>query len=266
MSVAAKFVDVDLDTPPPGQGKGLLEMPASERELFASSLPAFESARPGQMVPRSRWKELAMQVRGQYRDDVTEIYSQGNFGSCVGFGAAQCLETTLRRRYGRRHRVSLSGMSVYKRIGSGPQSGAMISDGMEAICDEGALPTDTPENKAQYDHTHPLRSWTTPLPDGWRTTAALFRGHRFAIAKSVDEIASAMLNGYSGIVGRQAHCVPYVYLDFSGNAPLWAYANSWDTNWNDNGFGYDSENTVRSLWLYVLLDVVARPDLEVPTI
>lgn len=266
MITGTSFLDSDLSNIPPGQGAGLIELPADKRQLLHASLPTFEAARPGAMVPKSEWKDRSQRLLKQYRNDVTEIYSQGNFGSCVGFGSAQCLETTLRRRYGLPHRVSLSGMSVYKRIGNGPNSGAMISDGMDAICKEGALPTDTAENKAKYPHTHPLRSWTTPLPQGWRETAKLFRGASFAVAEGLDQICSALINGFIGIVGRQSHCVPYVYLDYSGNDPCAAFANSWDKDWNDAGFGYDSAGILRSITLYVLLDVVTRPDLELPEV
>lgn len=262
MIASTSFIDADLSIPPPGQGKGLID-PDNDSLMRLNKLPTFEATRPGLMIPRSEWKDRSQRLLKQYRDDVTEIYSQGNFGSCVGFGSAQMLEVTLRRRYGVQHRVSLSGMSIYKRIGSGPNSGAMVSDGMDAVI-EGALPTDTPENKAKYPHTHPLRSWSQQLPSGWRDTAKLFRGQNFVVARGADEIASALLNGFCGIVGRSGHCIPYVYLDFSGSTPAAAYANSWDTDWNDQGFGYDSERTFGSLSCWILLDVATRPDLNIP--
>lgn len=256
-------VDSDLSLVPPSQAAGLIDMPDNELMMRTSHLPTFEAARPGMMVPRSEWQDRSQRMLKQYRDDITEIYSQGNFGSCVGFASAQMLEVMLRRRYGVQNRVSLSGMSVYKRIGSGPNSGAMVADGMDAVI-EGALPTDTAENKAKYAHTHPLRSWSTQLPNGWRETAKLFRGQNFAVARGLDEIGSALINGFCGIVGRQGHCIPYVYLDFSGTKPVCAYANSWDTDWNDAGFGYDSESVTRNITCWILLDVATRPELNVP--
>ena len=54
----------------------------------------------------------------------------GSEGSCVGFSICQAIETTLTRNYGRRHWVSLSGMSLYKRIGRSAGSGAYIPDGI----------------------------------------------------------------------------------------------------------------------------------------
>ena len=260
--IDTKWIDNDL-TPPEEMGTGYVE--DAGRELMRSeNLQTFEAARPGLMVPRSEWKDRAAKLWPQYRDDVTQIYDQGSNGSCVGFGAAQMLEVTLRRRYGKRHWVSLSGMSIYKRIGRSSGSGAMVDDGMDAVI-EGVLPADTPENIARYKHTHNFRNFNTPLPNGWQETGKLFRGSSFVVARGIDMIASAMLNGFCGIVGRQGHCIPYVGLTFSSNGGvLVPYANSWRPSWGDEGFGYDSENVTRNITCWILLDVATRPDLGIP--
>lgn len=257
-----RFIDIDLTVPPPGLGKGLIE-PDANALMREGSIESFEAARPGAMVPRSEWKDRSQRLLNQYRDDVTQIYDQGSNGSCVGFAAAQMLEVMLRRRYGKKNWVSLTGMSIYKRIGRSAGSGAMVADGMDAVI-EGVLPADTPENKAKYPHTHNFRNFSTPLPSGWQETAKLFRGQRFVVARGIDEIASALINGYCGIVGRSGHCIPYVYLDFNGDNPVCAYANSWTPQWKDEGFGYDSESVTRNITCWILLDVATRPDLEIP--
>lgn len=263
MITSTAFIDLDLSVPPPGLGKGLIEMsPAQEAQLMRST-PTFAAARPGMMVPRSEWKDRSQRLLKQYRDDVTQIYDQGSNGSCVGFAAAQMLEVMLRRRYGKRHWVSLSGMSIYKRIGRSSGSGAMVDDGMDAVI-EGVLPADSAENKAKYKHTHNFRNFSTPLPSGWLETARMFRGTSFVVARGIDEIASALINGYCGIVGRSGHCIPYVLLDFNGEKPVACYANSWQPSWGDEGFGYDSENVTRNITCWILLDVATRPDIDIP--
>jgi hypothetical protein len=75
-----------------------------------------------------------------------------------------------------------------------------------------------------------------------------------------------MLKKRCGIVGRSRHCVPYVYLDFDGNSPVVAYANSWSRSWGDSGFGYDSERVFRDLVCYVILEVSFRPSIDLPAI
>lgn len=259
--IDSQWIDNDL-IPPTGMGTGYIE--DSNRELMRSNnLQTFEASRPGLMIPRSEWKDRAAALWPQYRDDVTQIYDQGSNGSCVGFASAQMLEITLRRRYGKQHWVSLSGMSVYKRIGNSSSSGVMVDDGMDAVI-EGVLPADTPENIAKYKHTHNFRNFSAPLPSGWLETGKLFRGQRFVVARGIDMIASAMLNGFCGIVGRQGHSIPYVGLTFKGDDPIVPYANSWRPDWGDQGFGYDSESVTRNITCWILLDVVTRPDLEIP--
>jgi|SRR3990172_9327823 len=259
-----KHIDVDLSKVPSGYGSGLLELPDDQMLARTSHLQTFSEVKPGLMIPRSEWVERAARSAKAYRDDVQEIKDQGNEGACVGAASAQMLETTLRRRYGKRHWVPLSGMSIYKRIGRSAQSGAIIPDGMDAVI-EGVLPLDTLANKARYSHTHPFTGWSKPLPDGWAQTAQQFRGQRFAIAKGTDEIVSALLNGYVGIVGRQGHAIPYIYADFSNGKPVAAYANSWG-EWGDGGFGYDSEAILRNIACYILVDVVTRLELEIPVL
>lgn len=266
MTIHPSFVDLDLSNVPDSQATGLVELPENEMTARMAAVPNFSEKFPTYMVPRSQWSDRIGKISKNLRGTVTRIYSQGQEGSCVGFGSAQMLETTLRRRYGIKHWVSLSGMSIYKRIGSSPSSGAMIPDGMDAVL-EGALPVDSPENKAKYAHTHPRTGFRTPLPSGWQQTAALFRGTNWAKCSGADEIMSALLNEFCGIVGRDGHCVPYVLPEQYENGGFCAgYANSWDSDWGDEGFGYDSERTMNRLTCYVLLDVCVRPDLGIQPI
>lgn len=263
MTIHSSFVDLDLTNVPADQSSGLVELPENEMVARLAAVPNFSEKFPQYMVPKSQWAERIGRVSKQMRGTVTKIYSQGNEGSCVGFGSAQMLETTLRRRYGIKHWVSLSGMSIYKRIGSSANSGAMIPDGMDAVL-VGALPVDSPENKAKYQHTHPRTGFRTSLPSGWQETAKLFCGTAWAKASGAEEIMSALLNDFCGIVGRDGHCVPYVMPEQYETGGFCAgYANSWDSDWGDSGFGYDSERTMDRLTCYVLLDVCVRPDIGV---
>jgi hypothetical protein len=93
----------------------------------------------------------------------------------------------------------------------------------------------------------------------------LFRVTKAAKAQGTEMIASALLKKRTGIYGRSRHCVPPVYLDFDGNSPMAAYANSWG-EWGDQGFGYDSERVFSGLILYVILEVAVRTDLRLPAV
>lgn len=262
----SRWIDLDLEHEvPEDQGLGWLPQPPSELLASYAGIPWFDELCAEDMVPRSEWQARAAAVRADLRATVAEIYSQGRTSACVGFGTAQAVETTLNRRYGRKHRVPLSGMSVYDQIGRTLMSGAYIPDGIEFAGEVGPLPLRTPETEKKYPVTFPGLDYRWDRPAGWKDTAKLFRVTKAAKARGVEMIASALLRGRCGIVGRSRHCVPYVYLDFSGNSPVAAYANSWG-QWGDGGFGYDSERVFGGLVLYVVLEVAVRPDIELPVL
>lgn len=258
----SQWIDYDLTVTPDDHGAGLIEQPPAELLASFQGLPWYDEICADEMIPRSRWKDLALSLRTDLRSTVAQIYSQGATGSCVGFSTAQAVEVTLNRRYGKRNRVPLSGMSVYDQIGRSLQSGAYIPDGIAFVQESGPLPLRTAATQDKYPVTFPYLEWKWRRPSNWKDTARLFRVTKAAKAQGADMIASALLKRRVGVVGRSRHAIPYVYLDFSGNLPLAAYANSWGS-WGDGGFGYDSERVFGSLVMYVILEVASRPDLGV---
>lgn len=260
-----KWIDYDLTIVPPDQSAGLIEQPPEELLASFGDIPWFDEVCAGEMIPESQWKDRAAKMWPMQRQSVTQIYSQGSEGSCVGFSCCQALETTLRRTYGLQRWVSLSGMSLYKRIGRSAGSGAYIPDGIAEMQSRGVLPVNSDENKARYKHTHPRTGFSNPLPSGWEETGALFRVTKAAKAQGRAMVGSALLSDRIGIVGRSRHAIPYIGLTYSGNSPVAGYANSWG-NWGDGGFGYDSASTFGSVVLYIILEVSTRPDLEIPSL
>lgn len=263
----SRWIDVDLSTPPDGHGTGLIEQPPAELLASFSGIPWYDEIASDEMVPRDQWKAMAAERKAHFRATVAEIYSQGSTSACVGFGSAQACEVTLNRRYGRKHRVALSGMSVYDQIGDTIRSGAYIPDGMAFLQDAGPLPLDTPANRLLYgSNCFPDLEWKWQRPKAWKDTAKLFRVTKAAKAQGADMVASALLKGRCGIWGRDHHCVPPCYLDFAGNTPVAAYPNSWTKEWGDEGWGYDSESVFKNLVMYVILEVSTRPDLNLPVV
>jgi hypothetical protein len=253
-----RYIDADLSVTPDGiaDNPGLIEGPEPAVELFGDVFPKL-------MVPRSEWAERCDRTEAKRRATTRHIYSQGRTSACVGFGVAQAVETTGTRRYGAKHAVQLAGMDVYKRIGNTLMSGAMISDGMEAVADDGVLPLDTPENRDRYPATCGLLDYSIRTPPNAAPVRQLFRVTRWARCKGADEVMSALLAGFTGVVGRSRHCVPYCYPVHDGGSFYAAYANSWG-DWGDDGWGYDSQRTFDGLTFFVVLDVAVRPDLEIP--
>ena len=257
------FLDIDFDNETPGdQSTGLIE--ESHDEIMAASsdtLGPFEDSYPTLMVPRAKRQDMAAAVWPKQRRTIAQIYSQGRTSACVGFAAAQALEITRTRRYGQANRVALSGMSVYREIGRTLMSGAMISDGMRQIVSVGALPLSNSQNDAKYPLTLDILDWRGRIPNDWEESAAPFRVSKWATARGSDEIESALLNGFTGIVGRSRHCVPYVGLTWAKNSPAAGYANSWSPRWGDEGMGFDTPRTYRNLTLYLILEVVVNSDI-----
>lgn len=256
-----RWIDYDLTIVPDDQGTGLIEQPPAELLASFAALPWFDEICAEDMVPRSEWKTRSEAVKADLRATVAEIYSQGRTSACVGFGTAQAVETTIYRRYGRRHRVPLSGMDIYSDIGNTLMSGAYIPDGIARASEIGVLPLRTLATAAKYAVTFPGLEYRWTRPEGWKNVAKLFRVKKAAKVQGAEMIVSALLRGRVVIVGRSRHCVPYVLYDF----PNAGYANSWSPEWGDAGFGYDSESTFKNLVGYVPLEIATRPDLTLAT-
>lgn len=257
MAVDHRFIDYDLSEVPIDAGAGLIEQTDDELLAATSHIPLFSEEFPEQMVPRSQWRERALANVEKYRATTRQIYSQSRTSACVGFGIAQAFETRRTRLRGGDIWTPMSGMSLYKRIGRTLYSGAYIPDGINEAVTRGILPLDTEENEGKFDLTWGITDWSSRFPGDWEKTANKFRITKWARCYGEDEVMSAMLAGYTGVVGRDRHCVPYVYVDYDGYDPYIAYANSWSPQWGDRGFGYDSFRVFRQLNLYVIIEITA---------
>lgn len=251
----ADFVDVDFTQQPEYTFGDAGHRCFSEfKATFADNI---------QVIPESQWKDLiaAMDSAGGGADQmVTRIYDQKNEGSCVANACSQACEIVQAVQLGKENVTPLSAISLYKRIGRSPNSGAMIDDGLEEMANRGVLPLDTPENRAKFGAAvMPNTGWSTRYPDGWEQTAKRFRATEWFIVDSVNELISALLLQMPVVVGRQGHSICYCRPMYR-NGPLVAkYANSWG-NWGDQGFGYDTLNQIRmsANWAFALRSVVVN--------
>lgn len=173
---------------------------------------------------------------------VTRIYDQKQEGSCVANACCQSNEVLQALQHGKDNVVHLSAISLYKRIGSSPGSGAMVSDGIKEMTKRGVLPLDTPENRAKFgDAVMTNTGFYEKYPANWEATAVKLAAIEFHTIRSVAELRTALVNGHPVVVGRQGHSICYVRLMIRGGQFVYKYANSWSAQWADNGFGYDSE-------------------------
>lgn len=183
---------------------------------------------------------------------ITRIYDQNGEGSCVANACSQANEVVQALQWGKENVVHLSAMSLYKRIGSSPNSGAMVSDGLEEMQSRGVLPLDNAENRAKYgDAVMPNIGWRTAFPSGWETTAAKFKVKEAYIVRNVNELLTALVHGWPVVVGRSGHSICHIRPLIKSGSFAALYANSWG-NWGQgagdftSGFGVDAGGTLRS--------------------
>lgn len=213
------------------------------------------------LIPKTRWKELIEQLdqAGGGSDQlVTRIYYQGREGSCVANACSQAHEVRQAVQFGRDRVVHLSAISLYKRIGRSPNSGAMVDDGLEEMHERGILPLDTPDNRRRFgDCVMPNTGFYTNFPNGWEHTARLFRADEWTVVRSLEGMMTALLLQFPVVVGRQGHSICYLRPMYRNGSLITKYANSWHQSWGDGGFGYDSLSQMRmsSSWAFALRSV-----------
>jgi hypothetical protein len=225
---------------------------------------SYESAVP--VIPKSQWPELVAKIDaagGGAERLVTRIYNQGREGSCVANACCQAHEIVQARQFGKDKVVPLSAISLYKRIGRSPGSGAMVSDGLSELARRGALPLDTPANKERFGSAvMPATGFYTAFPSGWEATAKHFSGVEHFIVRSMEGLITALLNQHPVVVGRAGHSICYCRPVYRSGKLHVLYANSWG-NWGTGagdhkaGFGLDSEGYIRSSssWAFALRSV-----------
>lgn len=244
MEIDANFLDVDLDQEALRHGfeTGCLGYDGEE-PLLAASFGESVS-----LIPRSQWKDLCQQIEETKSSGaflVTRIYDQGREGSCVANAAAQAHEICQALQFGHRQVVPLSAISLYKRIGSSPNSGSYVSSALKELSSRGILPLATEDNQRRFAHTMPNTGFYEPFPSGWEQTAQHFKIHEYYRTWSLDELISALLLGFPVIVGRRGHAICYVQPFYRNGSLYVLYANSWGkwgqaAGYMPYGFGVDS--------------------------
>jgi hypothetical protein len=253
MTIPAELIDVDFPTRPEFTFGDLGKRAFEPRfESYADVVP---------VIPESQWPSEAEKIKaagGGCSALVTRIYDQKNEGSCVANACSQAHEILQAAQNGKANVVHLSAISLYKRIGRSPNSGAMVSDGLDEMAERGVLPLDNPENRAKFGEcVMPNTGFRTSYPAGWEAVAKKFAAHEWLIVNTVAELITALIHQHPVVVGRSGHSICYCDPVYDGGSLLVKYANSWSENFGENGFGYDSLRLIRSSasWAFALRSV-----------
>jgi hypothetical protein len=227
-------------------------------KVFGLDRPSYEDLYA--TIPESEWPaEIAkLDAAGGGCDQlVCWIYNQRNEGSCVANACSQAHEIVQSLQVGKDRSTRLSAISLYKRIGRSPGSGAMVSDGLDEMLERGVLPLDNPENRARFGNAvMPPTGFYTAYPENWPETAKFFKVNESLVIRSVEGLMTALFNQHPVVVGRAGHSICYCRPMMRSGKLVVKYANSWG-EWGDAGYGYDSTGMIRSSagWAFAIRSV-----------
>lgn len=222
---------------------------------------------------RHCWRKVRILTVEEYNGPVYNLHVHGDESyvadglgvhNCVANATSQSHEVKQAEQFGLAKVVPLSAISLYKRIGSSPNSGAMVSDGIDEMASRGVLPLDTPENRAKFgDKVMPNTGWSTRYPTGWEAVAQQFKGHEWYVVRSMRSLITALFTGCPVVVGRQGHSICYLDPVYRNGSLGVIYANSWG-DWgfaagsHPSGFGLDSRSQISmsASWAFALRSVV----------
>lgn len=237
----APWLDVDFAKEHP-ERLGVIELPEPFR---AQAIAAAANVRtlPGfKPIPKSEWAAWVARFPVTRLAKSIRNTTEQTMGSCVGHACANEIEAGCYHMGGDWLFRRISGMSMYKRIGRSPNSGAYIPDAADEIFSRGILPV----TGEPYPHTFDQDSgWSTPLPSGWEDTGRLWK----AVVYSTDDEEAGFRVGMDWRlyrqIGRSSHSLGAGGVTKKSQTSatwLWWYENSWGDDWGDLGksIGYDS--------------------------
>lgn len=231
-----QWLDVDfMQEPQFNERLGLRELPDALRAQAIAAAPNVRTLPGFRPIPKSEWSAWVSRFPVTRMAKSIRNITEQTMGSCVGHGAGNNIEAGEYMLAGDLFFRRISGMSMYKRIGRSPNSGAYIPDAAEEIFTRGILPV----TGEPYPHTFAQDTgWSTPLPSGWEQTGKLWK----AIVYSVDDEEAGFAIGMDARlrrqIGRSSHSISAA--GYTGKS--WWYENSWGDDWGDLGksIGYDS--------------------------
>jgi hypothetical protein len=143
--------------------------------------------------------------------------------------------------------VQLNPLFVYHTTSGGRDNGSSIDDNLVFLREKGVAPESTWPRSKGFQATPSAEAYTEALK---------YRIVEFFDIASWDEFGTALLLGFSVVFGYSGHSVLATKLI---DANTLEYANSWDPDWNDHGFG-----TLKSSEIYTPYGMWATRSVIVP--
>lgn len=235
------FPPIDFDFETVAAATGCLE----RSDRLGATFPILED-QPHFQVLTAQQRQKLIPLHVPMAPLVQKIKNQKQEGSCASNAALAVFELVMAFMGGVENWVEMSAMSLYKRVGQNAQSGSTINDNLRELVANGALPVDSPENRARFQHTHPATGFGVPLPPGWIKTGNLFLMVEWFDVATWDGLLSALLYKMPVLYGRAGHAICGVDPVLKDGAEFIKYQNSWSAQWGDRGFGLDSRRAVES--------------------
>lgn len=262
-----KWIDVDFEF------TGLVE--SDEDRAFGESR-GWPAGVP--ILERSQWRDAKREQERQL-GDILAAYGlprdrpgwyaaapwndQRPQSSCVHNALEVCLRALWSVAFGPEFAMKWSPMSSYAARGRGYRSGDYMAAVMEHSMEYGQLPESSSEESQATEltaihnrvkalakhHFHQNSPHARPndLPSGWQVTAKHGRVTEWIALDSDEEVATAMINRWPILTGRQGHSICYMDLVFDdrGN-PFAEYLDSYDKDAGNNGRKWDSPRSWNS--------------------
>jgi len=221
---------------------GMLE-PGPMRMQLQASYPNVRDIPGFRPIPQSEWDDWCETFPPSRMVQYIRHTSEQVMGSCVGHSGRNGTEGPMLWLYGEHRWFQLSAMSMYRRIGSGPNSGAYIGDCADELDTRGILPDSIAPNTELFEHTHQdTGGWSNRLPSGWESTGKKWRCQVYRVTDK--EAWFTVTMGYQLRIhlGRSRHAISGVFVVKKNGRYYYCYENSWGADWGDynKSIGYDS--------------------------
>lgn len=175
------------------------------------------------------------------RDSVNAIKDQDGIGSCATEACSQAYEV-IAERSGYPFE-KLNPWSMYRIVSGGVDRGSNIDTCLKHAREVGILPC---SYFPRYDETgRVVNRWNARPPAGWEEVATKYRIDEWYDMTSIAEVGTALLLNFVVQIGWSSHSELLVDLLPDSKALV---ANSWSTEWGDNGFHVEPLSKIN--WSY----------------